>query len=864
MRLFLLLVCLSAGVMGFAQGTETFTNISTTTGAGASAGYFTRIFTGNNGLQWTATQTRIDQVINGAAPVFRNGSVSTPAIPNGIGSLTFNYKYFFTGNAGILTIKVNGNVVGTVDVPNTATTTQTATINNINVPGTFSLEIVETSPVVAIEPSGFNPNARKGIDDVSWTAFAGSACVAPTAQPTNLVWGTIANTTINGSFTASAPASDEYLVIMSSDMNLNTSPVNGTVYTADDLLGNGVVIKRSNSLSFVAEGLNPGTTYHFFVFSVSSGCNGGPLYLAASPLLGMAATTSPPACVKPLNVAGALTFNPSNTSIGGSIAASADADGYLVVYNTTGTITFTPTDGTSYVVNQEVGSGNTGKVVSFGPGNTFNATGLIASTTYYFYVFPVSGFTCTGGPLYNNTSTNGNATTTATANTGEPAGYYSNASGKSCDVLKTALKSITINGMTPRSYGDLWGQYIVTDIKPREVGSGSSNVIWDVYSDKPSATDPYNFTPVTNQCGSYSGEGQCYNREHSFPQSWFTTGTSVGPGTDYHHIFPTDGKVNAVRSSYIYGEVAVATITSLNGSKLGSSAIAGFSGPVFEPIDEYKGDLARAFLYMVTRYEDDMPTWGAQSSNATQAIDANKYPSVDVPYLRLMLKWHTQDPVSSKEITRNNGAYSFQKNRNPYVDHPEYANMVWNSNCTGLSALPVQIVFFGGKLTGGHVTLNWVAENEINFKYFEIERSVNGTSFTAIGQVTSANLHNYSYKDDVDALRGRRVYYRLKKVDRDGKFSYTETFTLHIPNNTRFSVYPNPSTGAIQLQLSNTVAGKVSIQVTDALGRIVQQQTFNVNGSNIKLNTSALGNGTYLVKLIYNGEQFIQKILIAK
>ena len=864
MRLFLLMICLSAGVMGYSQGTETFTNITGTTAAGATSGYFTRVWTGNNGLQWTATATRIDQVINGPAPVFRNGSVSTPSIPNGIGSLTFKYQYFFTGNAGILTVKVNGNVVGTVNVPNTATTTQTATISNINIPGTFSLEIVETSPVVPNDAGGFNPNARKGIDDVSWTAFAGSPCATPTAQPTNLAWGAINNTTINGSFTAATPVADEYLVVMSSDMNLTSTPVNGTVYNADDVIGNGVVIKRSNSLSFTAEGLNPGTMYSFFVFSVNSGCNGGPLYLAASPLSGMATTTTPPACVKPVNAAGAITFTQSNTTIGGSIAASGDADGYLVVYNTTGTLSFAPVDGTSYTANQVVGSGNTGKVASFGPGNTFNATGLTASTTYYFFVFPVSGFTCAGGPLYNATSTNGSATTTATANTGEPAGYYSNASGKSCDVLKSALKTIVTNGMTPRSYGDLWSQYTVTDIKPREVGSGSANVIWDIYSDKPNATDPYNFTPVSNQCGSYSGEGQCYNREHSFPQSWFTTGTSSGPGTDYHHIYPTDGKVNAMRSNYIYGEVASATYTSLNGSKLGSSAIAGFSGSVFEPIDEYKGDLARAFLYMVTRYEDDIPNWAAQPSNAAQAIDGNKFPSVKINYLKLMLKWSAQDPVSAKEITRNNGAYSFQKNRNPYVDHPEYVDMVWNSNCSGLSALPVQIVFFGGKLTGDKVTLSWIAENEINFKYFQVERSVNGTTFTTIGQVTSANLHNYSYKDDVDALRGRRVYYRLKKVDRDGKFSYTETFTLHIPNNTKFSVYPNPASGAVQLQLNNTVAGKVTIQVADALGRIVQQQTLSVTGSTIKLNTSALGNGTYLVKMIYNGEQFIQKIMIAK
>jgi endonuclease I len=847
----------------FSQGMEPFTNITTTTAAGNASSYVTRVWTGNNGLQWTATQTRIDQTINGPAAAFRNGSVSTPTIPNGIGSLTFSYKYLFTGNSGVLTVKVNGNIIGTVEVPNTATTTQTVSFDNINIPGTFSLEIAETSPIAPNEGT-FNPNARKAIDDVTWTAYSGVACVAPTAQPTTLTIGTITNTTINGSFTAASPSADEYLVLVSTSNTLSEQPVNTVSYNDGDNIGNATVVSVNNTTSFTASSLTPGTTYYFYVYAVSSSCNGGPLYNTASPLTGTAATTTPPVCASPATVPGALTFTPSNTSINGSVAAAADADGYLVVYNTTGTLTFTPVNGTTYTVGQTVGTGNTGIIASYGPGNTFSVSGLTPSTKYYFYVYAVSSFNCTGGPQYNATSSNGNATTSANANTGEPNGYYTNAAGKSCEELKTALKTITTTGMTPRSYGDLWSQYQQTDIKPREVGSGSANVIWDIYSDKPNATDPYNFTPGSNQCGNYSSEGDCYNREHSFPQSWFTGGTSNGPGTDYLHIFPTDGKVNANRSSFIYGEVGSVSVESANGSKLGSSAIAGFSGSVFEPINEYKGDLARAFLYMVTRYENNMPAWGAQNSNGSQALAPNTYPSVDIPYLKLMIKWHNQDPVSAKEITRNNGAYSFQKNRNPYIDHPEYVNLVWNSNCTGLGALPVDITFFGGKLVSGIVKLQWTAENEINFAQYEVERSLNGTRFTKIGQVKAANLNNYSFDDNADAIRGQRVFYRLKRVDKDGNFKYSEVFTLHIPNNTKFSVYPNPATTRIQLQLNNTVNGKVTIQVADVLGKVLQQQTTNVNGNNISLSTAALSNGTYLVKLIYNGEQYIQKVVVAK
>jgi hypothetical protein len=89
-------------------------------------------------------------------------------------------------------------------------------------------------------------------------------------------------------------------------------------------------------------------------------------------------------------------------------------------------------------------------------------------------------------------------------------------------------------------------------------------------------------------------------------------------------------------------------------------------------------------------------------------------------------------------------------------------------------------------------------------------------------------------------------------------------FTLHVPFNTRFTVYPNPATTFMQLQINRNVNGKVTIQVTDALGKVLQQQTFTVNGSVIKLSTDGLGSGTYLVKLLYNGEQYIQKVMVAK
>jgi endonuclease I len=461
-----------------------------------------------------------------------------------------------------------------------------------------------------------------------------------------------------------------------------------------------------------------------------------------------------------------------------------------------------------------------------------------------------------------------------------PAGYYNTATG-TCATLKTALRNIINNGVSPQSYASLWTQYQASDIKPREVAVTpaqqslgvvtSANVIWDVYSDNPSGTDSYNLTPGTVASGGQqddgtlgTSEGQRYNREHSIPLSWFngSTGTN-GPATDYNHIFPTDKKVNGERANYPYGEVASATFTSLNGSKLGTSSVAGLTGTVFEPINEYKGDVARAFLYFVTMYQDNMSTW-ASNSEATQAFEPNTFPSVDVPFLKLMLKWHNQDPVSQKEIDRNNAAYSYQVNRNPYIDHPEYVGQVWNASCPGLSALPVELLFFTGRLNGNLIQLNWEVGTEANLNKYEVERSFNGNEYSKIGEVKAANQSNYSYNDNADNIRGRRVYYRLKKIDKDGKFGYSEIFSVHIPLNTKFSVYPNPAKEFIRLQVNINSTQQGLLTITDITGKAVLKQNVQLSQGSVIVPLISLSNGSYFLKIRIGEEVFTQRILVAK
>ena len=250
-----------------------------------------------------------------------------------------------------------------------------------------------------------------------------------------------------------------------------------------------------------------------------------------------------------------------------------------------------------------------------------------------------------------------------------PSGYYSSANGLSGAPLKTALASIITNGHQDKGYNGLWTAYKTTDIDKNYENDGS---ILDIYSERATSGDPYNFSAVSDQCGTYSTEGNCYNREHIVPQSFFNEASPMR--NDIHFIRATDGKVNGMRSNYPFGKVGSTTFTSLNGSKLGSSTSSGFSGTVFEPIDEFKGDVARMVFYFVTRYQSQL-----SSFSSGHMLGSSAFPGLQTWELNVLLAWHNQDPVSQAEITRNNASYTFQGNRNPFIDNPSYVNQIWGS-----------------------------------------------------------------------------------------------------------------------------------------------------------------------------------------
>ncbi len=241
-----------------------------------------------------------------------------------------------------------------------------------------------------------------------------------------------------------------------------------------------------------------------------------------------------------------------------------------------------------------------------------------------------------------------------------PAGYYDAVTGLHGSALLIALHNI-IKGHTSISYSATATAFRNTDKRP-------NGNVWDVYSDVPGGTPPYEF--AFGPLGSGGSEGIAYNREHSFPQSWF--GGSVLPMySDLWIIYPTDSKVNSQRGNYPYGKVGAATWTSLNGSKLGNCVSPGYSSTCFEPIDGYKGDLSRSQFYVATRYFNEDASWPGGAPTAKSQLlpwAADQY-----------LQWSIGDPVSWKERVRNAAIYEYQRNRNPFVDHPEFVIAIYDS-----------------------------------------------------------------------------------------------------------------------------------------------------------------------------------------
>jgi endonuclease I len=336
-----------------------------------------------------------------------------------------------------------------------------------------------------------------------------------------------------------------------------------------------------------------------------------------------------------------------------------------------------------------------------------------------------------------------------------PAGYYDGTTGLSGYALKSKLHDIISAKNINWHYSDLTNYYNQTDLdKYYDYGPSNTTILLDIYSEIPTGPDAYEYT-TANIIGSASAEGQGWNREHMMPQSTFYSNYPMY--SDLFYVVPTDARINQLRSNYPYGIAGSTTFyTFTNTSRIGNCAIPGitYTGRVYEPINEFKGDVARSLLYFAVRYEGKLGTFNfnnnANPASDTNPLDGTEERSFDPAYIAMLLQWNQQDPVSQREIDRNNSVYALQKNRNPFIDNPAWVNAIWGQTPdtvapqtpTNLSVTQNSAYF---------TTLSWTPSSStdvIGYKIYQNGTLVGATKNTtfSVDHLTPSTAYTFTVK----------------------------------------------------------------------------------------------------------------------
>jgi endonuclease I len=417
----------------------------------------------------------------------------------------------------------------------------------------------------------------------------------------------------------------------------------------------------------------------------------------------------------------------------------------------------------------------------------------------------------------------------------QPAGYYDEAGGVAGEDLQHALHEI-IDDHTVLSYAALWTAFQTTDKK-------SDGTVWDMYSDTPGGTPPYTYTFVSDQCGNYSGEGSCYNREHSFPKSWFNDGSPMY--TDLFHLYPTDGYVNGKRGNYPFGETDSPVWTSRNGSGVGPSSWSGYTGTVFEPIDAYKGDFARSYFYMAVRYYGEDGGWtGSPMVDGSQLVSWAK---------EMLINWHKDDPVSDKEIHRNDAVYALQGNRNPFIDHPEYVELMYSENIDGKTPDIDSILVLSAETLQLQFNEPLDSLSAVSVSHYQISGDVAVLNATLIDEEHSVVLLEVSgFREGTYALTVNGVADLAGNILQMAIYPFEVVGISGLALTSSFewlSIYPNPTDGCFFLEAKGASNQFTGAELTDLKGRSMSFSYSN-QADRIEI-CSDVPAGTYLLRVAH-------------
>ncbi len=340
-----------------------------------------------------------------------------------------------------------------------------------------------------------------------------------------------------------------------------------------------------------------------------------------------------------------------------------------------------------------------------------------------------------------------------------PAGYYDSVDATDSSSLRTTLHDV-IDDHTRFPYTssatDTWDILNLADEDPNDAGR-----VIDVYKNASYAK--------------ISGGTGAYNREHSWPKSYGfpNDGSSNYPYTDAHHLFVSDSGYNSSRSNKPYRDChsgcSEKTTDFTDGRGGGSGSYPGnsnwtegsFTQGTWQTWGGRQGDVARALLYMDVRYEGGSHGVTGHSepdlvlTDTESFIDSSNTGSNEsVAYmgmLSVLLQWHYADPVDSREVYRNEVVYSFQGNRNPFIDHPEWVACVFESQCGSDSTPPAAPTGLAASGGDGVVDLTWNPNGEPDLAGYNVYRATaSGGPYTQLNGplVTTASYSDTTVTND--------------------------------------------------------------------------------------------------------------------
>ena len=751
-----------------------------------------------------------------------------------------DYLVIYTSAASLSFTPVNGQVYNTGDVAGNAVVVQSGPANSFNATG-LSANTLYHFYVFALNTQGCsNGPVYNGISPLTntQTTLPLPACSIPGTQPTAIQL-TASNNAVTGSFSSSFTA-DSYLIIRSTSPTLSGSPVNNTDYTPGNNIGGGIVVANSPSLNFLSNNLAPATTYYFFVFAANKNCTGGTKYLTTNPLKGNVTTSN----AIPNQYYFGTFHSHSDYSDG-----NKDNPGY------------TPADDYNYAMtsqcmdylgisehNHYSSAGNPGNHVATYHAGTAQADAFNSAHANFVAMYGMEWGIISGGghvlvygdgmdDLFGWETGSGAWGSSNNYDVYVPKNTYTGSNGL-FKTINDNNASFTFGSLAHPAMGDF---------------NNLDNIAYDVTADNAIVGTAVESGPAASTNNTYS------NPASSLGYLWYyqlmlSKGYHLGPTIDHDNHNTTFGRttysrtaviapslnktelIKAMRNMHFYAtQDCDAKVDFTINSKIMGSAITDRYAPVISVnLTDATSITSSAVIRIMYGIPGSLslPAVIASGTGSTFNYIDNNIPNMSTGY------YYVDITNNGKRIITSPIWYS----RNDFI------------------VLPVKLGSFVVHKVNRSAELNWNTQQEINSKYFSIERSADAVHWKNIGTVNAAGNSNaqtdYLFYDE-NPLDGIN-YYRLKQVDKDGSETFSEVRTLFFDLPNRFTISPNPASDFIKITLA--IANQFNIVVSDINGRIILEQK-NYSTS-VQINISSFAKGIYFVKLTSRTGTAVEKILV--